>query len=68
LVSLPSEKDKRRGQTDPILLVPELCCTTGVDQKMKDDFRFKKAIDQYTKLDCPTRCSRLTAFIDSFNK
>ncbi len=67
LVSLPSEKDKRRGQTGPILLVPELCCVTGVDDKMKEDFRFKKAIDVYTKIGVRERCDRLSKFVGTFN-
>jgi hypothetical protein len=29
LVSLPKERDKRRGQTNPIKLVPSLCILTG---------------------------------------
>jgi len=29
LISLPKERDKRRGQSKPILLVPELCVLTG---------------------------------------
>jgi hypothetical protein len=29
LVSLPSERDKKRGQIGNILLVPELCILTG---------------------------------------
>jgi aubergine-like protein len=68
LVSLPSERDKRRGQTKPILLVPELCCVTGVDERMRNDFRFKKAIDQYTKIGARDRCNRLADFVASFNK
>ena len=29
LVSMPKKADQKRGQTDPILLVPELCRLTG---------------------------------------
>lgn len=68
LVSLPSEKDKRRGQTGPILLVPELACITGVSEEMKSDFRFKKALDVYTKISAKDRCQRLSTFVDTFNR
>lgn len=45
LLSLPSGKDKRRAEqvgqvAKPALLVPELCIITGVDEKMRTDFRY----------------------------
>jgi len=67
LISLPSAKDKRRGKTEPYRLVPELCVLTGIEESMRTDFRFKKAIDQYTKLAPAQRCDRLTNFINNFN-
>jgi len=64
---LPSKRDVRRGQTRPMLLVPELCILTGVDEAMRNDFRFKKAVDEYTKVGPAERCKRLTNFISTFN-
>jgi len=29
LISKPSKKDRRAGQTGPLMLIPELCCVTG---------------------------------------
>ena len=45
LVSLPSGKDKRRAEAagqeaKPALLIPELSIITGVDEKMRTDFRY----------------------------
>jgi hypothetical protein len=66
LIVLPKASDKRRGQTGPIILLPELCILTGVDEQMRTDFRFKKAIDVHTKLQPNDRCNRLTNFINAF--
>lgn len=65
---LPSARDRRRGQTRPTLLVPELCILTGVDEAMRNDFKFKKAVDEFTKLGPAERCNRLVSFIENFNK
>jgi hypothetical protein len=29
LISKQSKKDRRAGQTGPLMLIPELCCVTG---------------------------------------
>lgn len=63
---MPSAKDRRRGMTKPILLVPELCILTGVDEKMRTDFNFKKAVEQYSKIGPNDRCSRLSQFVQRF--
>jgi len=68
LVSLPSARDKRRGQNDPILLVPELCIVTGVDERMREDFKFKKAVEQFSKVGPRDRCQRLSKFVSTFNQ
>lgn len=63
---LPSAKDKRRGLTRPILLVPELCILTGVDEKMRMDFNFKKAVETFSKVGPNDRCKRLSEFVQRF--
>ena len=67
LISLPSARDKRRGQTAPSLFVPELCVVTGVDEAMRTDFRFKKALDQFCKASPAERCTRLNRFVQTFS-
>jgi aubergine-like protein len=64
---LPSAKDKRRGQTKPMLLVPELCIVTGVNEQMRTDFRFKKAVEARSKSGPADRCGRLSNFVNAFN-
>lgn len=66
LVILPTARDKRRGQTTHILLIPELSILTGVSEAMRTDFRFKKALDQFAKVDAGTRCNRLQDFVARF--
>lgn len=66
LVILPTARDKRRGQTSHILLIPELSILTGVSETMRTDFRFKKALDQFAKVDAGTRCNRLQDFVGRF--
>lgn len=71
LISLPSGKDKRRAEqmgveAKPALLIPELCIITGVDEKMRTDFKFKKALEEVSKVGPMERCKRLTNFITTF--
>jgi len=67
LVVLPKERDKRRGQTDPIKLVPSLCVLTGLSDKMRSDFKFKKELEQFSKVGPSERVKRLSQFVTSFN-
>jgi len=71
LLSLPSGKDKRRAEqmgqeAKPALLVPELCIVTGVDEKMRTDFKFKKELERFAKVGPTDRCSRLSSFVRNF--
>jgi len=68
LVSLPTKKDIRQGRTLPHRLVPSFCVVTGVDEKMRTDFRFKKAVEAFTKWGPNDRCKKLTEFVTKFNK
>lgn len=71
LVSLPSGKDKRRAEqigqvAKPALLIPELCVVTGIDEKMRTDFRFKKELEKFSKVGPTDRCDRLSRFVHNF--
>jgi len=71
LVSLPSGKDKRRAaamnmEPMPALLIPEFCVITGVDEKMRMDFKFKKELERFAKVDPLERCKRLSNFVKTF--
>jgi len=71
LLSLPSGKDKRRAEqmnqeAKPALLIPEFCVVTGVDEKMRTDMRFKKALEAFSKVGPDERCNRLSSFVREF--
>lgn len=71
LVSLPSGKDKRRAaamnlEPMPALLIPEFSVITGVDEKMRMDFKFKKELERFSKVDPTERCQRLSNFVKNF--
>ncbi|CAF3792734.1 unnamed protein product [Rotaria magnacalcarata] len=63
LVSKPSKKDRRAGVHAPFLLIPELCCVTGISDAMRTDFKFMKEIASYTHVDANTRYNRLRRFV-----
>ncbi|CAF1184445.1 unnamed protein product [Adineta steineri] len=68
LVSKPSKKDRRAGVTSPFLLVPELCCVTGISDVMRSDFQFMKEMASYTHVDAPTRYNRLRQFVTDIHQ
>ena len=39
LISKPSKKDRRAGQTGPLMLIPELCCVTGISEEICPSFQ-----------------------------
>lgn len=42
LVSLPKARDVRGGNAEPMLLIPELCRSTGLTETMRNNFRLVK--------------------------
>lgn len=67
LVSNPSSRDVRAGRTDVLLLVPELCNTTGLTDKMRTNFQLMKAIAEYTRMDPKRRVQKLEDFSKRLN-
>lgn len=75
LVSLAKEKDKNRAKNAnepvrPILLVPELCLSTGTIllKRFEKDFAMKKDLDSITKLSPQIRIDRLRKFLDKITR
>lgn len=75
LVSLAKDKDKNRAKNTqqparPILLIPELCLSTGTIllKKFEKDFAMKKDLDQVTKLSPQVRIDRLRKFLDKITR
>lgn len=65
LISLPSGKVKRRAEQQnqvatPALLIPEFCVVTGVDEKMRMDYKFKAELEKFSKIGPAERCDSLT--------
>ena len=67
LISQPKEKDRRRGMEQPILLIPELCHVTGISDEQRADFRFTKAMGEFTKHPPETRAKNLRELTNRFN-
>ncbi|CAF1387112.1 unnamed protein product, partial [Didymodactylos carnosus] len=62
LISKPSKKDRLGGIQGPILLIPELCCVTGISEEMRLNFQFMKDISNYIHVDPVKRYQRLKDF------
>ncbi|CAF4977055.1 unnamed protein product, partial [Rotaria sp. Silwood1] len=62
LISKPSKKDRRAGQTGPLMLIPELCCVTGISDVMRSDFQFMKELATHTHIGPMARYEKLTEF------
>ncbi|CAF1424094.1 unnamed protein product [Rotaria magnacalcarata] len=62
LISKPSKKDRRAGQTGPLMLIPELCCVTGISDVMRSDFQFMKELATHTHIGPMSRFEKLTEF------
>jgi len=59
LVSRPKDRDRRGGQTGPILLIPELCYMTGLTDEQRADFRLTQSLSQWTRMDPTVRANTL---------
>ena len=44
LVSKPKDRDRRRGDEKPVLLVPELCNMTGLSDDQRSNFKLMKVL------------------------
>ena len=62
LVSKPKAKTLRGGQSDLIMLIPELCRATGITDKMRSNFFLMRAMSDYTRLNPDARMERLMIF------
>ncbi|KAK6191826.1 hypothetical protein SNE40_003418 [Patella caerulea] len=68
LVSKPKKKDIRRGQTENIYLLPELCTLTGLSDDVRADFQVMKDVATHTRIAPEGRCKRLIDFINIMNR
>ena len=62
LVSKPKARDVRGDRNRFVYLVPELCRSTGLTDRMRGDFRMMKAMACHTRMDPTNRKNRLLEF------
>ncbi|XP_069703667.1 piwi-like protein Siwi isoform X2 [Periplaneta americana] len=62
LVTMPKQRERRRGQSTPIYLVPELCRMTGLSEVMRTNFTLMKDLADCTRLGPSQRMERLQHF------
>lgn len=62
LVSKPKAKDIRGGREDLIMLIPELCRSTGITDRMRNNIFLMSCMSEYTRLNPKDRIERLNTF------
>ena len=67
IVSRPKIRDLRKGQTEEIHLVPELCSLTGLPDEALKDFNMMKDLAVHTRVGPDGRVKNLKNFIDRIN-
>jgi len=63
LISRPKEKDRKRGMSGPILLLPEFCVITGLSDEIRQNFSVMKDLAQHTRISPATRAQNLEQFM-----
>jgi aubergine-like protein len=67
LVSKPRDKDKRRGMSGNILLLPEFCSITGLSEQIRANFTVMKDLGQHTRVGPADRVRSLEDFMKNLN-
>jgi len=68
LISRPKEKDKKRGMTGPILLLPEFCSITGLSDEIRQNFSVMKDLSQHTRISPAGRAQTLQNFMKDLHE
>ncbi|XP_021954721.1 piwi-like protein Siwi [Folsomia candida] len=63
LVSPPLKRDIRRGDTEPKLLVPELCVMTGLTDDMRNNFQLMRDLKSHLIVDPYKRVDQIQTFM-----
>jgi aubergine-like protein len=66
LISLPKASDVRRGMTQPILLIPELCCITGISDELRANFRFMLEMGKITRQPPIEKANTMMSLVQGF--
>ena len=62
LVSMPKDRDRRGGRTDPVLVPPEMCIMTGLSDEQRSNFNLMKSLSVYTRQGPAQRMEALRRF------
>ncbi|KAK9512245.1 hypothetical protein O3M35_000713 [Rhynocoris fuscipes] len=63
LVSRPKARDIRGGRANNVILIPELCCMTGLTDDMRNNFHLMRALEEHTRLHPRERMDKVTTFM-----
>jgi len=67
LISKPKKSDIKRGMTENIVLIPELCSITGLSEEVRSDFHVMKDLAVHTRTNPMQRVGTLRTFLQSIN-
>lgn len=62
MVSRSTEKNRRAGENDLIMLIPELARATGLTDQMRENFHLTRELGNHTRLAPSARIQRLMAY------
>jgi len=68
LVSMPKDRDRRGGRTDPVLIPPEMCIMTGLTDEQRSNFNLMKSLSVYTRQGPAQRMDALRRFSTRLSK
>lgn len=67
LLSKPKDKDRKRGASGNIYLLPEFCSITGLSEEMRANFSVMKDLSQHTRHDPGQKVQILQNFMKDLN-
>ncbi|XP_044315488.1 protein piwi isoform X1 [Drosophila rhopaloa] len=62
LISKNRDKAQKTNASELVVLVPELCRVTGINDNMRSNFQLMKAMGEYTRMNPNRRIDRLRTF------
>lgn len=62
LISMPKDKDRRRGDDKPVVLIPEFTNMTGLTDEQRNNFKLTQAISDWTRMRPPKRVDTIEKF------
>uniref|UniRef100_A0A224X701 Putative translation initiation factor 2c eif-2c n=1 Tax=Panstrongylus lignarius TaxID=156445 RepID=A0A224X701_9HEMI len=63
LISRPKKRDIHAGRTNNVVLIPELCCLTGLSEDMRNNFHLMRDLEEHTRLHPSARMDKIVHFM-----